>query len=93
MIELHPDNTNTSALEMERECFPKMMASTNQSTQLLNPKYHHNHHYHENLKSHNYEDVCWDIAPHSLVKVTNTTLIMKAVSIHKTSTVTTLHVT
>jgi hypothetical protein len=42
----------TSTLKMERACFSETLASTNQSTQCLNPKeHHHNHHHHENLKS------------------------------------------
>jgi hypothetical protein len=40
-------------LKMERACFPKMLAYTNQATQQFNPKEHHqNCHCHENLKSH-----------------------------------------
>jgi hypothetical protein len=42
-----------STLHMETAHFSKTLASTNQSTQHLNPKDNHqNHHPHENLKPH-----------------------------------------
>jgi hypothetical protein len=56
LTNLHkPSSKFTLALKMETACFSEILASINQSTWCWNPKqHHHNHHSHENLKSHNF---------------------------------------